>query len=1628
MKLGKRKSILIKLILFFIITILIVAIFKLWPETKGEEIIPDKITIEFSSGDKNGVFDNVTTTINANELNGYITLPEDFSTTVSINQDSYFEKVDNETFYFQEGDYSYTFTGWKIKNETRITPAETVFQPGDSVDAKELIKFDKDGDGKVELEALWGKVIYAQNAYENVYYTDYWMLDLETTKTYDKTGAWNYKLNEQNEVTLNDGKDVNNPVCTMDYAYYLIYQMDYANDFSNAKSYNAYEYVIMLTGDLDYIKTNSAGTTQEHYFTKYDIYNGTYDKNKNYIFGEYPAQQNTWGYVTYYKSDGELNTYASTDNARTCAPSVSFKSCMKDSTENYSLYLNGYGYYDTTYSSIRIDNVNYLKSPNSKRPNKTSPVSIASETAFYGRENCFIEFTGRATSDTFVFRPNAVQTVVINGGSFNSWQTSWSSNQLTSTYNYDLHWYMGQNARVTGAINLGTTANYIDTAVTINQNFYFTMTGGTAANIYATSNGVESNSSGIRKIKIIGDKGSSTKTNPKVTNIYGGGDTGSYTGNTDITIIGCTNITNVYGGGYAFTATTYGDANVYIRDSSISGNVYGGGYNGNVVEDTNGNGGNVNLTIENSTVSGNIFGSGMGGAQTLSLTQSVGTSQSSTGWQDSQFVPDDSFFKNEKDEANGDYNTDWSWDKPATGFPFIQQDTDYVCIAIYKSFTWTNNNPNTLTFQRNYIYAYLSVAIVQNDVNITIDGSKIGTQGNTSKGNVYGGGSVAVVEGNTYVNIMGNSVIYGNVYGGGDGVTQPGGVTVYRPVTGTYTPITYTVNRNSSGNVSSVTLRSESSSYKNYKYDGTFRWSKEEYLKEQGGIDEDKKLIYSPNINSLGVVNGNTNVVIENSEVKENVYAGGNAAAVLGETNITISNSTAKDIFGGGYSGDIEKNTNVTVNSGNLENVFGGGDLGVVSGNTEVTIGNNSNPNIQISSLLYGGGRGVDSDGDGDASDFTTVKGTATVIIEGINTYVENYGSSTIGAVQGDINVTFRNYWTGNATNQYKTMNGIDRATNVYFENSYVLLTNRDENNNLIGIKSTENIHIPQGSGLKISAPGEISGNFEGGGELYLDSEVCLTIGGDLTGSTTLVLNPLMYEENYVIQGGSDNPYMKVYGNVPEGSLTIGDAQALVSGDGRYKILFEKEENYSKYYISNDVVISQTIAETVLLKNGKNYNMNTETWQTNNINMMQDDSISCNININYQYRRGSEFGESYQNIERSIIIRSGEEEIYIPKNTKITMIVNDGNDNTYYNYMATSSTPFVKLSEFKSNEDSSQKYAEINDITKVSTGDPLTNIYTFSEQFQFIFDFSECEEYLTPNKTYNILLNETDAGTAIYELSFTATNTMNLNTIREVSYNINMSRYDFLNTDNIVINGNIFLNAISDSTIIYNDEGKTISMKIALKNSEGQYIKIPEGTLIRINGNEYLIDRNTFISDIAEVTRNEINEQINIEIDMSNVINDNRLIPGTYKIEISTYISNGEVLERKIGVREEEINILQNEKLTYGISANIVNNDENNDKLQLFNGTGKKLNITVNSGNLTNANLKIELQKRTAPFVYTTIENTVTVSEISGEDLKEVNELDMKTDLDAGTYRLVISLYDGSGIKYTEEKINFMVK
>ena len=127
--------------------------------------------------------------------------------------------------------------------------------------------------------------------------------------------------------------------------------------------------------------------------------------------------------------------------------------------------------------------------------------------------------------------------------------------------------------------------------------------------------------------------------------------------------------------------------------------------------------------------------------------------------------------------------------------------------------------------------------------------------------------------------------------------------------------------------------------------------------------------------NNLGGSTGPTKVYIETGYYK-NIYGGGNKATA-GSTDVTVNYSDVANMFGGGKAASVNGNTKLVIyNSNFTTNVFGGGDEGSVSGNTEVFVTDST-----ISGSLYAGGNGITATVHGNTNvvvDGNTVVGTPT--------------------------------------------------------------------------------------------------------------------------------------------------------------------------------------------------------------------------------------------------------------------------------------------------------------------------------------------------------------------------------------------------------------------------------------------------------------------------------------------------------------------------------------------------------------------------------------------------------------------------------------------------------------------------
>ena len=106
-----------------------------------------------------------------------------------------------------------------------------------------------------------------------------------------------------------------------------------------------------------------------------------------------------------------------------------------------------------------------------------------------------------------------------------------------------------------------------------------------------------------------------------------------------------------------------------------------------------------------------------------------------------------------------------------------------------------------------------------------------------------------------------------------------------------------------------------------------------------------------------------SNVYVEGGKVNGSVYGGSNDSGTVNNSNITMSNGTTENVFGGGLGTSTNIGTatdpgsaTVTVSGGTINhNVYGGGEEGKVNGNTNVTVSGGSMKDV------YGAGKGSTS-------------------------------------------------------------------------------------------------------------------------------------------------------------------------------------------------------------------------------------------------------------------------------------------------------------------------------------------------------------------------------------------------------------------------------------------------------------------------------------------------------------------------------------------------------------------------------------------------------------------------------------------------------------------------------------------
>lgn len=921
-----------------------------------EPVAGTNVKITFTQGDlpEDGatLFDDFSENVQINVSNNLIVPSTTFGNLIqtTFNDEFVSKKLDSETYYFNVSgeEWAYTFTGWHIVGTDDYLPAKTVFQPGDLILDNVLEQYVDAGTNEIKLEAVWGKCYFIRKPYSKMIYKNDSslgvVLDEEASKTAsNQTGPLS--------VDTNTGTKPTDAYATIDGLFATFRKNCFVDKTQD--STNAYKTVVMLADDIYYAKDNNKSGLAA-------------------IFGQQVGNKNQAEIAVTYKS-------LQTSGDGSC----------------YKFYYKPKGYYNQVYGNIRFDNITFLSIPKAEFDNQSVGAEfqlfkVAESTYSYFettyRYNSLIPSSNGAI---VTFRPSNCNLVVVNGGRIGSMQTSWST--AINTPNTKYEWFVGRNAYITSAIHCGTTSAYADSKYTVNVKIDLTVTGGYVKSIYGGSKGMNVKTMSDRNIRIIGD-GTTTKSqyNPQITDIFGGAEESSLYGNINLDILNTKLITNVYGGGDKYTATTYGNININIVNSRITGDLYGGGKNANSeINPETSKGGDVKINIVNSSVNGNVYGSGMGMTQSTSITENYATIGYATEWWNTSTKPNGVYIDGWENPMG--YNNSGELDPTSIGYyPVYDQETGYVLVGSYKQVSWTEFNSQYITFKHVYLYAYLSLATVQN-VNISIDNSVIGTSTN-GKGNVYGGGSIAQVLGDTEINISGDdTIIYGSVYGAGDGVSVPGKVTVYKPLDKeTYKAPYYTVTE-VKNDIPKATVTNFDSQYKTSVY-GEFTWHNDISLLDKEydkGIDFENKYLYSPNTVGLGKVNGSTKVIVTGGTVKGAVYGGGNKGYVGGDSTVNIyENAKVETVFAGCNQSDVlgTATLNINLNDGHIiTNAYGGNNLAGAINEVFVNVTNGQITN------LFGGGNQADDD-------YTT-----TLDING-GTISYLYGGGSKATV-GDINI-----------------------------------------------------------------------------------------------------------------------------------------------------------------------------------------------------------------------------------------------------------------------------------------------------------------------------------------------------------------------------------------------------------------------------------------------------------------------------------------------------------------------------------------------------------------------------------------------------------------------------------------------
>lgn len=204
-----------------------------------------------------------------------------------------------------------------------------------------------------------------------------------------------------------------------------------------------------------------------------------------------------------------------------------------------------------------------------------------------------------------------------------------------------------------------------------------------------------------------------------------------------------------------FSLATTHNVSSKLTDCTITGNFYGGGSLGKVD-------GDVTSVLDGCTVKGSVFGAGFSADRPNVVVDAIGFEEEPYYYTNLGTYRTGTKYFDDPDYVHTEFKDDGTPKYAPTTYTWVQGDANST-VSI-------NTTDHTLSTPENL--AKSNLGSVNGNVTLTIKGdSKIGTDGNTTKGNVFGGGESSYVTGaghKVIVTLAGKTQVLGNVYGGGD--------------------------------------------------------------------------------------------------------------------------------------------------------------------------------------------------------------------------------------------------------------------------------------------------------------------------------------------------------------------------------------------------------------------------------------------------------------------------------------------------------------------------------------------------------------------------------------------------------------------------------------------------------------------------------------------------------------------------------------------------------------------------------------------------------------------------------------------------------------------------------------------